>query len=329
MNVEKNIPEAPPPSGVTEKIESHPTFDEQWEHPDKLVFTDRESESEVGFYDIQPESLKTKIPTAMLGGWGGTAEMYRENMRSLVTAGRRAFSVTAPHGIDYDKAEFSLEDVDNIPDAELRKIAALINSLEEKQIKKIDAIGHSEGCLDIILAATLYPERFRDIVLVNPAGMIGKDNPWRLATSFAREVVKGYVDEVRKNGLSEPMLRAIRETTTAVINDPVQSFREVLALSNAQIHELLIGLREKGIGISIVSAVDDGVFPDKRMQEIVTKDMVDGYFTVSGHHAQFQLDAERYTQLADYALEMMQQKRERSQQPQGTVLENVEVIPEG
>ena len=198
-----------------------------------------------------------------------------------------------------------------------------------KQIEKIDAIGHSEGCMVVILAATLYPERFRDIVLVNPAGMIGKDNPWRLATSFAREVVKGYVDEVRKNGLSEPMLRAIRETTTAVINDPVQSFREVLALSNVQIHELLIGLREKGIGISIVSAVDDGVFPDKRMQEIVTKDMVDGYFTVRGHHAQFQLDAERYTQLADYALEMMQQKRERSQQPQGTVLENVEVIPEG
>ncbi len=282
-------------------------FDEQWDHPEKMTL----SGAEVEFYDISPESLKTETPTAMVEGWGGTPEMYRENIKTLVDQGRRTLAVDAPHGIDYNEGEMLSEEIDKMPDAVLRKIAALIKSLDEKQVGQIDAVAHSEGCLAVIVAATLYPLRFRDVVLVNPAGMIGKDNFWRLATSFSVDVIKGYVDEIRKNGISEPMLRSIREVGSSAVKDPIKAFREVLAISDAEIHELLIGMRANGIGISIVSTVDDGVFPQERLQKIITKDMVDGYFVAKGHHGEFQLNAEPYTKLADYALQAMQEKREK------------------
>lgn len=296
------------------------SFEHQWKQPEKITFPD----DTIEMYDIRPEYEKTDIPAALMPGWGGTPEMYRENMRTLAAKNRRALSVNAPHGITVDKGQFIAADIDKIPDAVLRRIAALINSLDVKQIQKTDAIGHSQGCLDIVLAATLYPERFRNVVLVTPAGMIGKDTFWRLATSFSIDVVKGYVQGITQSiakesdsrtgrkVIFEPMLRALREVAGSALKDPVRAFREVLAISDAEIHELLIGLREKGIGISVVSAADDEVFPSGRMQKIITRDMVDGFYSVAGRHDQFQSEAETYTGVAESALTALEKKQENA-----------------
>lgn len=279
------------------------SFEEQWKHPEKLVFSGETME----VYDISPEHQKTTVPTVVVPGWSGTPNVHMGNIEALVKKGRRTISANAPHGVDFNKEEYPLG-IDIIPDAELRKIATIIEVIKKKGIEEVDAVGHSQGCMDIVLAATLYPEYFRNIVLVNPAGMIGEDNFFRLVASFSVDVVRGYVDEIRTKGLTKPMLRQIRGMISSIATDPVSSFRQVLAISDAQIHDLLASIKKQGIGISVVSAVDDEVFSSARMQKIVTKEMVDGFYSVRGKHFKFQVDADPYTELVEGALSAMEKK---------------------
>lgn len=291
------------------KQETVPNFEEQWAHPETVNFG-RET---VQVYDIKPEHQKTPVPVVLAPGWAGTPEMYKENIQTLVGKNRRVISVNAPHGIDYNKEEIPQHEAVKIPEAEMRKIATLINTIKSRGVEKVDAIGHSQGCMDTVLAASLYPEYFQNIVLVNPAGMIGKDSLPRLMAGFSLDAIKGHIEELRKNGYSKPLKTVDNVMLDSIIKDPIQAFREVLAISDAQIHEFLIGLREKGVGVSIVSAVEDDAFPTERMQEIVTKDMVDGFYTVKGKHNQFIYDANVYTELAENALVGMNNRKHNQQ----------------
>lgn len=293
----------------TKKTEQVPSFEEQWENPEKMTL----SGEEVEVYDIKPEKEKTPVPVWLAPGWAATPEAFKDNIHTLANNSRRTISANAPHGIDFNRDEMPASDVEKMPDAEMRKIAAMINTIEAKGVEKVDAIGHSEGCMDTILAAMLYPEKFRNIVLVNPAGMIGKDSLPRLMVGFSTDIVKGHIDEIRKNGFSKPLVRMGRELGRSIISDPVNSFKEVLAISNAEIHDMLIELRKKDIKIAVVSAVDDDAFPTERMQGIMKPEMYDGFYTVRGKHNQFVLEAGIYTELCESALLGLQARREREE----------------
>ncbi|MCK9344508.1 MAG: alpha/beta hydrolase [Candidatus Pacebacteria bacterium] len=281
------------------------SFEEQWENPELTVL----SGEAVNVYDINPEKTKDPVPVWIAPGWTGTPEMYRENIRTLYEKDRRVVAVDSPHGIDFNRAEMPDADFEKMPDAILRKVAAMINTFEAKGIKNVDAVGHSEGCLDLVLAATLYPEYFRDLVLVNPAGMIGKDTLPRLMVGFTADIVKGYIEEVRTRGLSEPLLRASRVMMGSIVASPVQAFKEVLAIADADLPDMVLNLRKQGIGIIMVSAVDDEAFPGDRMQQNIKKEHVDGFYAVAGKHNQFIVEAPHYTLIADSAFDARERKR--------------------
>lgn len=289
---------------MIESLKKSESFEEKWQSPEKVILLDQEVE----VYDIRPEVEKTNVPVFLAPGWGGTPAMHKQNVETLFKEGRRTLLLNTPHGINFSREDFSSQEIGEITDAELREIAALINCIKEKNIEKVDVVAHSQGCIDTVLTAMLYPEYFRNIVLVNPAGMIGEDNFARLVVSFSADIVKGYIEEIRRNGIQKPLLSNTRvvATTETIIKNPLLALREVLAISDAQIHEFLIELKKQGIGISVVGAVDDEVFPSNRMQKIVTKDMVDGFCVTRGAHAQFNLEPDAYTGLAESALTSME-----------------------
>lgn len=282
------------------------SFEEKWQERATLGFPG----GSVEVYDLHPDNEKTAVPVVFIPGWGGTPEMYKKNLEVLVGLNRRTISANAPHGIE---SELHPSESEHMPDAELRKVAAFMQMLDDKKIEKTNAIGHSEGCIDVVIAATLYPERFKNIVLVNPGGMIGEDNLWRLSTCFTKDIVKTYVDAVKNKTLRGPLMRASKEVTASVVTSPVKAFREILSISNTQIHEMLKELKKQGIGISIIHGVDDEVFPMDRVQDITTSEMVDGFYSVKGRHGQFQLEADLYTKLAESALSALEQKSQNTQ----------------
>ena len=167
------------------------TLEQQFEDEEILEFAG----GKVGVVDIKAEQQKTEVPVADMAGWAGTPEIYKNKILSLAEAGRRVISVDAPHGIEH---ELNSEDAKNMPDAILRKIAALYEVMEEKGIEKFDINAHSMGCIEAVLFAKLYPEKVRNIVLMNPAGMIGRDSFWRLAFDFLKDSAKQYPESFKK-----------------------------------------------------------------------------------------------------------------------------------
>lgn len=294
-----------------ETVEEESAFSKQWNQPERLRFDD----SEVEVFDIKPEHKKTDVPTVFMPGWGNPTEMYKKDLEVLSSSGRRAIAVNAPHGID---AKIDPEVAKKFPEAELRKIMAVIGTLDQKKIEKIDAIGDSEGAIDAVIAATLYPERFRNIVLVNPAGMIGKDNIWRLAYGFLKDISKSHFAEAREKGTKESLKKLKAGASGPSSQSPIQSISEVRAIAQTQIDSLLKGLKDKGIGISIIHGVHDEVFPMERVQQMTKANMIDGFYSVRKSHSHFELKEERYKKLAEEALTALEKKQEKRLFEQGS-----------
>lgn len=89
---------------------------------------------------------------------------------------------------------------------------------------------------------------------------------------------------------------------------PIHSLKEVLALSSSDITELLKIVKKNGVGISVVSGIDDRVFPMDRMQKAIELDMINGFYSTKGTHNEFVLRPARYSKLVDKALDDLEKR---------------------
>lgn len=109
--------------------------------------------------DVKPERAKTEIPAMWLRGWGTTVEVHEDNILELAQRGRRTLAIDASHGIASENIpESTTAQGREIHDIELRKVAALLKTLDEKEIEQTDMVAHSEGAIYGVMAALLRPE---------------------------------------------------------------------------------------------------------------------------------------------------------------------------
>ncbi len=283
-----------PPSTNLEEKENH--FKKQWANPEKL----RIGEKDIEVYDIAPENKKTDVPVIIGLGWTATPESYKGNIKTYVERGRRVIAPNTPWGIETEQKE-------NYPSAELRKMSALIKVLEEKNVEKVDAVAHSEGAIFAVMAAYFYPERFRNLVLIDPAGMIGKDSLRRLMVGFAGDAVRQIIGDLKKEKTGEEGADPLGGIKVAAEN-PLQAIKSVFAIANADIRKMLEEIHSKGIGISIIHGVEDRAFPMKKIQKAVNPKHVDGFYSVKGLHGAYMFEPKLYTPAVDRALDDLEKK---------------------
>ncbi len=261
--------------------------------------------------DVTPESLKTEVPVIFAPGWGETPETFKDSIQAMTDLNRRVLSLEHARGggnIDLGelKNEYSAD--------ELRKAFALLDVLAEKDINKADVIAHSEGAINTVIAAAFQPERFRSIVFVGPAGLIGEDKFPQLAGRFSLKLIQNALTALLEPAKIGQMAQAGLETTKYILKNPTASLKEAVAISNSDIHETLKELHEKGIGTAIIHGVDDPVFPMDKMQEVVNREQVDGFYSVKGGHDEIWAHPEKYVALAEQALEALAKKYETNQE---------------
>ncbi|MSU74623.1 alpha/beta hydrolase [Candidatus Kaiserbacteria bacterium] len=261
-------------------------------------------------FDIQSEKLKTEIPVFFGTGWSASRGVYEANILGIADRGRRVLSLFAPHGIDTD-SDFGTGDK-TYAAAELRKAAAMLRILEEKEIKEIDIVAHSESALWTLIVAIMHPEKIRNIVLVDPAGLIDDDTTVRLATSFCLDIVQGAlnaeklprpkIDRAVHPGSPPDLFGALKN----MVGDPIRSLKEVLAMRDADIRSILEDLKSQGKHISIVQGARDAIFPMERMQKVVNTKQVDGFYSVYGAHNEMNSNPEAYITVIDAALDALE-----------------------
>jgi pimeloyl-ACP methyl ester carboxylesterase len=273
---------------------------QQFREPESVKFKRGE---EIRIVDLKPEHEKTEVPVVFQPGWAGTPAMYEDNLVGFAERERRVVAIDAPHGIQNE-----MQTEERFADAELRKVAGVIAGMDAKGLERVDAIGHSQGAIDVVLAAYLHPDRFRNIVLINPGGVIGEDTPLRLMGRFIKDGLNTNLDALRRPEIKDSLKRTTREIVGAAFDSLSQSLEEMKALAHTPILDLLPKLRERGIKVAIVHGIDDATFPMDRVQKMVKMGMVDGFLSVKGRHGQFQLDPVPYTNAVDHLLDAMEKK---------------------
>ena len=269
--------------------------------------------------DINPQNPKSEIPVVLGPGYGASSPSHvKVNILEMVRQKRRTLYIDEPRGINLNAGK---EMPPEIEEFLLRQTEALMAALDKKEIEKIDAVATSEGCMPIVVAAALYPERFRNLVLVDPAGMIGDDSFAKLAYRFLTEGLNEI--KRKKDGMSPEAQQQAKEGFSGfqkyLKEDLKTSADEVRTMAKTQIRNLLKSAHEKGVGISIIHGVDDKVFPMDRVQEQTSRAtpeedlIVDGFYSVKGAHGEFLIDPERFTRIADEALTALEKKSENAQ----------------
>lgn len=247
-------------------------------------------------FDLKPENPKTEVPIFFAQGWGRPTSTITEAIETLYETNRRVVTLDHPRkggAVDeWYKHKY--------PKEELRKATSILSILEQKKIEKADLIAQSEGCANAIIAATMDPKKFRNIVLVAPAGMVGKDSFLGMSARFLSEQIKDAINK-------EPKAKK----STYIKDNPLRALAEVKDLSSVQIGEMLKNLKAQGINISIITGVDDKAFPIKRMQKVANTDQLDGFYSVKGGHNQLYRYPKQYMKLAEQALTDLQNKSEK------------------
>lgn len=260
-------------------------------------------DSHTGYIEVvdkTPKEPKISIPVLLAPGWGETPKVFEDVIDEVVKAGRRAIT------LKYISAQNPLLET-NLLGVEMDKAEAFLGWLENKEIDKVDAIAHSSGALSIAFAASIQPERFRNIVLVDPAGMIGKDTFPRLLGRFS---IKGIVDAYHaatSQSRRKPISRLYIEGAKFVVEHPAQSLKEAVAVSRSDIYETVKELRNSGIRIGVMAGKFDPVFPMKsKIQRRVKAGSVDGFLSLRGGHGELHYQR-RYAKAAESLLTSLEQ----------------------
>ena len=258
--------------------------------------------------DIVPETLKDEVPIIIIPGWGETPATHKDTLNTIANLGRRAIAIKIPRlgGVkpegDYSEAEYT-------------KAMALVDTLNKKEIKTTDIIAHSEGALSAIIAAEIFtrqlqPQRIRNIVFVEPVGLIGKDRlrnlVGRWGSMIAKDTIRFFTNSRKKN-----MSRAFTEAAQYVSSNPIRTLAEARVISASDIYESLSHLEKNGIGVSVIHAVNDTLFPMEKVLETARgKGGLDtiGFYSVKGDHREISVHPEKYTALAVNALEDLARK---------------------
>lgn len=273
---------------------------EQFNHPEEIEINGEVVE----VMDIAPPELKTDTPTIVVPGFSATPEALKDAILRTAEAGRRVISADAPHGVKTERKDTGL------PGAEARKIEVLLGLIEAKDLEKVNVIANSEASIYTAAAAALFPEKFKNIVLVEPAGLIGNDSFFKLLKRVQEDLKKERERESRMQRVKYPASEAIGRRS--IRSNIIASIREVRAMAHADITPLLEQAHKQGVGISIIHAVEDRVFPMERVQQMVKSHMIDGFYSVEGtHNSIYQF--EPFGRAAEKALSALERKSEKKE----------------
>lgn len=294
--------------------------DEEWlEEQFKKVETLDIEGHPLRIIDINPREAKSEVPVLIEGGYATYSPLHNKvNILEMARQKRRTLFIDEPRGIERKDKKQTPEEIEEFF---LRQTEAILAALDKKDVREAAIVGHSEGCMSAAVAAYLYPDRIRNLVLFNPGGMIGDDSFVALCYRFLTE---GLNELKRKKELMSPAAREQAKEggegfKKYLLEDKTASVNELRAMAKQQIRSLLKQAKRNGVGISIVHGVDDKVFPMKRMQKQAARTpaekergddlIVDGFYSVKGGHGEFVMDPERWTQIADIALTALENKQ--------------------
>lgn len=259
--------------------------------------------------EINPDNPKDNVPVFISPGWGveKADESMKETLETIANEKRKVITTS------FKREEKIIEsgDKDDIPVAELQKALTIIEAINKKDIDKIDAIGHSEGGLNLAIAASLYPEKFRNLVFIAPAGMMGKKDSF--LDLIKRFTIDEGINEIknRKDSNINSFYDYIKNIIKYVSKNPSLALKESREINNADIFEMFKHLKEQGIGVGLVCGVNDKVFPIEEVIKSANEKNIDYLVSTKGHHGSFVLNKDHVLLAENLLTNMARNKKSK------------------
>lgn len=262
-------------------------------------------ESPVGrssVYSVSPLEPKTDIPVVIAAGWSGSPKTYFPSQTVLASRGRTSFV------FDHPRRGGEVKLNSPYPEAESRKAYTLLEVIKSTDKAKVDVLAHSEGAIYTAIAASLKPEKFRNIVFVAPAGMIGKDTIVQLLKRSYRKSVRHKAQATAERTTAVRFKNVQKDSVSYFLQNPQRAIDEGIAISKSDISGMLTHLHSKGIGIVIIQHAEDEAFPLERIQKKAKTTQFNGILSVTGLHDDVYMHPEKYTAAAEEMLTALENK---------------------
>lgn len=230
---------------------------------------------------LRPEKFVSEVPVFVAGGWSVSRRTLEGVGEEITKSGREALLI--------DHARFGRPQADGAYPAEtVQKANSMLNAMDKSGTKKTDVIAHSEGALASIYAALEYPERFRSLILVAPAGMIGEDSVKELAGRFLKKQRESLTKDLPENPTA--VGRIMLGGAKYIGKNPAKAYREVSNIANEKADEILRELRQRGVYVGLIQSNADPLFPPERIEKHVELDdgrwgNVDSYASIANKNA--------------------------------------------
>lgn len=216
--------------------------------------------------EIIPSNPTHPISFLHIPGWGMGEIGYESFTESLAQRGYTSLFVTGLH----KRRGITPEGFSNI-----HKDRALNTSrlLQMEAVPEINIVAHSEGAIVAALMALHSPEqgpKVKNLILVSPAGLTGKISGHELGLRFALHSLR-TMKEDREFLSSTEGRHMLTESTRRMLRHPIIALREVHAIAESRIEDVLRLVHEKGINVAIIQGDDDTVFPLGKMEQNAEK----------------------------------------------------------
>lgn len=242
------------------------------------------------YADIQPETPRdNSLPIVIFTGFASRPTAYQDFMTALAVHNRRSICVDAPFGI-------KTAAVDNYPRSTLKRVAAVTAVLDHLQLPAVDAIGYSQGAMDLAVAASINPDRFKQLILINPAGLVENDT---LPAFLARFTNSG------RQAVNQSLIVDNHASRKIVRTNPLAALKQAQALTYFKTAELLQELARNGKPITIIHTHQDLGFPAERVRKTFSRQLADSgvkLITLPGIHAEIFRRPAEYAGLIDQLL---------------------------
>lgn len=135
---------------------------------------------EIKYYEFSPkQDLISQKPIIFIGGFGKDAGAYQKEILKLVISGRKVIFVNPLYGIKIKNKSSLFEERGNmkdLPEVIKNKTNELLAVVQHLNIENADVVGHSQGGVLGTVLATALPNLVDKLILLNPAGLYGKDS---------------------------------------------------------------------------------------------------------------------------------------------------------
>jgi|GEM_PF-5917027 len=261
--MEKIYSQAPEMLSNQESVENEPTIESIRPLTLSIDFDGDGPLEAYDIIDVFPHGEERDIPVCMFTGFGNQASDYVTALKTIAhSQERRTLAWEDRKGLDIGPVRYDREK--DIPTTQLAKVLGTLEALRYLDAEKVDVVAHSEGSIHAVLAAYMYPEKFRKLVLVNPAGMTGGGGLTTLIKGALKEGIARSYKMVRGEQVEK---KTEKSFTPDFVRHQLES---ILNISQSQIHHMLESLRENDeVEVTLVHTSDDRLFDFSDIEKVL------------------------------------------------------------